>query len=288
MGRIRIGVSGWRYDDWRGDFYPAGLRHDDELAYAASRFDTLEINGTFYGLSTPGAFHGWAASVPDDFVFAVKGSRFITHNKKLRDVRSALANFFASGVLELDHRLGPILWQLPARLRFERGRVDDFLAQLPHDTSAAVTLAKEHDDRVAEVGYGPGSNHRVRHVIEVRHDSFLCEEMVTLAHRHGVAIACSHSVEWPYLEQITAGFVYVRLHGPDELYASGYGEDRLAAWAKRLEAWRSGDEPSDAVVVSDREPPPRHERDVYVYFDNDGGGHAPRDATRLRQLTAET
>ena len=284
MGRLRIGVSGWNYDDWRGAFYPDTLPRGDELAYVGERFDTVEVNGTFYGLADPDSFERWRDAVPAGTVLAVKGSRFITHNKKLRDTGTAVANFFASGVLELGSELGPILWQLPEHLHFDAGRVEEFLAGLPHDTDAAAELARGHDERVETPAYGPGTNHRMRHVLEVRHDSYLCEQMVAIARRHGVALAVSHASAWPYSEEVTAGFVYVRLHGPDEPYASAYDEEALARWASRLEQWRDAQQPADACTITDRRPPRRRGRDVYVYFNNDKGGHAPRQAARLREL----
>jgi len=284
MGRIRVGPSGWNYEGWRGDFYPGDLPKSRELSYVGDRFDTVEVNGTFYALSTPKSFRRWYGAVPAGFVFAVKGSRYITHNKKLKDVSGALANFFAQGVLELDDKLGPVLWQLSKSLHFDEDRVEGFLAQLPHDTDAAAALARRHDDRIEDVAYGPGANHRLRHVLEIRHPSYLCEEMISLARRHGVALAFSHSAEWPYLEEITAGFVYLRLHGPGRLYGSPYGEEALRRWAARAEHWRNAVEPDDAERITNRKPPERKERDVYVYFDNDQGGHAPREAARLAEL----
>lgn len=287
MGRIRIGVSGWNYDSWRGSFYPDDLPRREELRYAGERFDTLEVNATFYRLARPQQCERWRDAVPAATVLAVKGSRFITHNKKLADADSALANFLASGILALDTKLGPILWQLPEQLHFDAERVEGFLASLPHDTEAAAELARAHADRVEEAVYGTGTNHRLRHVLEVRHASYLCEELVTIARRHGVALAFSHAQEWPYTEEVTAGFVYVRLHGPGELYASSYSEDELRAWAARLRRWRAADQPTDARTITDHTPPDRQERDVYVYFDNDAGGHAPRNAARLRALVDE-
>ncbi|MEX2551362.1 MAG: DUF72 domain-containing protein [Nitriliruptoraceae bacterium] len=287
MGRIRIGVSGWDYESWRGDFYPDDLKRRDELAYAGQRFDTLEVNGTFYRLTKPERCIGWRDAVPADVVLAVKGSRFITHNKKLRGTAPAVANFLATGILELGSKLGPILWQLPEQLHFDAARVNHFLAGLPHDTDAAAELARDHDDRVEEAAYGTGANHRMRHVLEVRHESYLCAEMVAIARRHGVALAASHAAAWPYTEEVTAGFVYLRLHGPGALYASSYGEDELRAWAQRLQRWRIGDQPADAHTITDRAPPARRERDVYVYFNNDASGYAPRNAARLRALVAE-
>lgn len=284
MASIRIGISGWSYKDWRGSFYPDDLPREDELGYAASRFDTLEINGTFYGLTTPAVCREWYQAAPRGFVYSVKGSRFITHNKKLSDVESALANFFASGVLELREKLGPILWQLPERSRFEAERVDRFLGMLPRDTDTATRLARRHDDRIEEAGYGDDANHRVRHVFESRHESFLQPEMARIARRHGVALAFSHSSGWPYVEEITAGFVYLRLHGPDEIYDSTYGAERLRSWADRISSWQAGREPEDAARISDLQPPRRKGRDVYVYFDNTAGGQAPREALKLREL----
>lgn len=285
MGRIRIGISGWSYDGWRGEVYPESLPRSRELEHIAGQVDTVEVNATYRSLASPEAVRRWYDAVPADFVFAVKGSRFITHNKNLADLGPALANFFAAGVLELGEKLGPVLWQVPAQLHFDAERVEDFLAQLPHDTDAAAELAAGHDDNVAEASFGGEDNHRLRHALEVRHDSWLCAEMVRIARRHGVAlVTADSSQDWPLTEELTAGFVYVRLHGPGELYASGYGDDALAGWAERLVRWRDGDEPDDARRITDRQPPDRMERDVYVYFNNDKGAHAPRDAARLREL----
>ena len=284
MGTIRIGISGWRYDAWRGDFYPEGLRTRDQLSYATSTFDTLEVNGTFYGLVSPDTVRAWRRDAPSGFVYAVKGSRFITHNKKLKDPHGPLANFFAQGVLELDDMLGPLLWQLPGNLRFDAERLEAFLGLLPRDTSAAAALARQHDDRVNDVAYGPGTRHRLRHVLEVRHPSFLGDEAVRIARRHGVALAFSHAGDWPYTEEVTAGFVYVRLHGTSPTYGSAYGPAALRRWADRIRRWADAGEPDDAVRISDRQPPRRKGRDVYVYFDNDMGGHAPREAQQLQDL----
>ena len=284
MGKIRIGLSGWNYEGWRGDFYPGPLRQSDELAYVGDRFPTVEVNSTFYGLLRPATFSRWYACVPPGFVFALKGSRFITHNKKLANVDAALANFFASGILELDDKLGPILWQLSQHFHFDAQLLDGFLERLPTDTHAAAALARRHDERIEDVGYGPGAQHRIRHVIEVRHSSWLCAEMAGIARRRGVALAFSHSSQWPYTEEITAGFVYVRLHGPGRLYASAYGEAALRSWADRLGRWHEAAEPDDADRITSRRAPARKARDVYVYFDNDESGYAPREAAMLRQM----
>ena len=284
MGRIRIGPSGWSYDEWSGGFYPSGLSSEERLEYVADRFDTVEVNGTFYSLTTPSAVRGWRDQTPQWFIFAIKGSRYITHVKRLRDPAQALANFFASGVLDLGERLGPVLWQLPPNLKFDRDRLEAFLELLPHDTDQAAALAREHDDRVGAVSYGDGVNHRLRHVVEFRHPSFFSAEPLSLARQHGCAVACSHSTEWPLSGDVTAGFVYIRLHGPGETYASGYGDDELRRWAERAGTWRGGGEVDDLPTFSEAQPPERKERDVYVYFDNTAAGHAPEDALRLRGL----
>jgi uncharacterized protein YecE (DUF72 family) len=285
-GKIRIGLSGWSYQGWRGDFYPEGLAQKQELAYASSHFPSLEINGTFYGLSTPKTMRAWYQTAPKDFVYAVKGSRFITHNKKLNDVDEPLANFMASGILELREKLGPILWQLGPDLRFDAERIDRFLDLLPRDLDAVADLAGEATLERASARARLGANHRVRHVIEPRHESFFVEEMASIARRHGVAFASSHSSAWPYIEELTAGFVYLRLHGPRQLYSSGYTSSELQEWAGKIRAWSSGSEPEDARRITERKPPKRRHRDVYVYFDNDSGGHAPRNAMELIGLLA--
>lgn len=284
MGRIRIGLSGWSYDDWRGDFYPEDLAPGDELRFASREFDTIEVNATFYRLTSPDTCRRWRDETPSDFRFAIKGSRFITHNKRLKDTRQALANFLASGLLELGDKLGPILWQLPADLEFDSVVLETYLAMLPPDTQSAVDLASEHDDRVPDASYGNGDNQRMRHVVEVRHESFLSPETARIAGRRGAALCFSHSTGWPYIEEITAGFVYLRLHGPEAVYQSPYSDDSLEEWARRIRMWHLGDEPEDASRISGSKTAPRTERDVYVYFNNDMGGHAPRDAMRLREM----
>jgi uncharacterized protein YecE (DUF72 family) len=284
MGKIRIGLSGWSYDEWSGDFYPADLPADDRLRYLADRFDTVEVNGTFYSLTTPDAVRSWRDQTSRRFVFSVKGSRYITHNKRLHDPGQAMANFFASGILDLGRRLGPILWQLPPNLRYDRDDLEQFLDLLPHQTEAAVSLARRHDDRVDKASYGDGNNHRVRHVLEFRHPSFLVPEAMSITRRHGCAVACSHATDWPLAADVTAGFVYVRLHGPGEVYASRYEDEDLQRWAERVETWHRGNEVGDLATFSQSRPPERKERDVYVYFDNTAAGHAPQDALRFQEM----
>ncbi len=282
-GELRIGISGWRYRGWRGVFYPAGLAQRRELEFASRRFDTVEINGTFYGLQRPERFVRWREETPDDFVFAIKGSRFLTHMKKLRDVEAPLANFFASGPLALGGKLGPILWQLPPQAPFDPERVRAFLTRLPRTTTEASRLARRHDSRLDGRAWTRVLADRpIRHAIEPRHPSWFAPEVVRLLRDHRVALVFADTAGlFPYAEDVTADFVYVRLHGTAPIYAGGYDEAALAGWADRIRAWSAGGEPPDAQRILARAAPRRASRDVYVYFDNDAKVRAPFDARDL-------
>jgi uncharacterized protein YecE (DUF72 family) len=286
VGRIRVGISGWTYAPWRGVFYPERLPHARELAYAAERFSSIEINGTFYSLQRPSSFARWAAATPDDFVFSVKGSRFITHMLRLRNVEQALANFFASGLLLLGPKLGPILWQFPPNFAFDAPLLENFFQLLPRNTIEAANLGRSHDSRVEGRAHTETDENRpLRHAIEIRHDSFLTEDFIRLLRRHRVALVCADTVSWPRLVDATTDFVYCRLHGSRELYASGYGPKAIATWADRIAAWASGNPPG-GKRVSAFSPKEARPHDVYVYFDNDMKVRAPADALSLeRRLT---
>lgn len=284
-GDIRIGISGWRYAPWRGEFYPKGLRQKDELAYAAEKFRTIEINGTFYGTQRPQNFEAWRDAVPENFVFAVKAPRFITHIRRLREVEAPLANFFASGVLRLGPKLGPFLWQFPPSMRCDPGLFQEFLEMLPHDTRAAAKLAKQHDARLKQPDQAQIGAHRpLRHAVEIRHESFCTAEFIALLRRADVALVCADTVEWPRLMNATSDFIYCRLHGSEQLYASGYDDAALAAWRKRINAWVKGSTPAQAELVPDTPPDKKIPRDVFLYFDNDMKIRAPVDAARLEAL----
>lgn len=264
-GRIRVGISGWRYASWRGDFYPVGLPQRSELTYAASVLDTIELNGPFYSLQRPTSYQRWYDQTPDDFVFAVKGGRYITHLKRLRDVETALANFFASGPALLRQKLGPFLWQFPENLDLDLALFDSFLSRLPRSSTAMAELAARHDDKVKAVAYdAPETEVEVRHAVEVRSTTFQVAAFGDLLREHGVACVLADSARrWPQLDVVTASFDYIRLHGDAELYASRYSDASLRQWSERCR------------VAADAG------RDVYVYFDNDARGHAPHDAVRL-------
>ena len=281
---IRIGISGWTYPPWRRVFYPEGLPQKAEMAYAANTFPTIEVNGTFYGLQKPESFKRWRAQTPPDFVFAIKGSRYITHILRLKDARSALANFLASGLLALGPKLGPILWQVPPSLRFDPDVIDGFLGHLPPDFKSAAKLAAGHDRPIKGGAFLQiEENLPLRHALEIRHESFRDDRFITLLRKHGVAVVVADTVEWPCLQDITADFVYARLHGSEELYASGYTDDSLDNWARRFRAWSKGSEPRDAKRVDGKAPVrlSGKARDIFVYFDNDKKVRAPFDAMGL-------
>src|SRR4029453_1998017 len=236
MPQVRIGTSGWLYPGWRNTFYPPGLPQRAVLAYTAQQFNSVEVNGSFYSLQRPQTYRSWYEQSPREFVFALKGSRFITHNKKLIGGETALANFFASGLLLLKEKLGPIVWQLPTTARFDAGRLEAFFNVLPRDTTAAARLARRHDHRVAGRSAIPRiPRRRLRHAIEVRSERFFVPEMATLARRHGIAIVVSDAAGWPRVEELTAGFVYVRLHGAERTYASAYDDRALEPGGGRLD-----------------------------------------------------
>ena len=268
MGEVRVGISGWTYAGWRGDFYPRGLLQREELRYAAERLTSIEINGSFYSLQRPSSYRSWREQTPEGFVFAVKGGRFVTHLKRLRGVEAPLANFFASGVLGLGDRLGPVLWQLPATVQYDAHLLAAFFGLLPRTVGDAAALARRHDGRLPEertLTRAPRglADRPIRHALEFRHPSFCSPEAIALLREHDVACVVADSAgRWPHVEEVTSDLVYVRLHGDQELYTSGYSERALDAWADKVRRWSE-------------------QADVVVYFDNDAKGFAPHDAVAL-------
>ena len=286
MAKIRIGISGWRYKPWRGVFYPPGLAQRCELEFAARAFPTVEINGSFYSLQSPASYAAWHRATPDEFVFSVKGPRYITHMLRLKGVESALANFLASGIFNLKEKLGPLLWQLPPTLSYDAARLERFLALLPRSTAQALAIARKRQPRMhGRSRLAIDRNRVLRHAVEIRHPSFATESFIRLLRRYGAALVVADTAgKWPYLEDVTADFMYLRLHGDQELYTSGYTEAALERWSARIAAWSAGHEPHDPHRASGKGPPRRSGRDVYCYFDNDAKVHAPFDALRLSQL----
>jgi uncharacterized protein YecE (DUF72 family) len=259
--RILIGISGWRYAPWRGVFYPKGLPQRAELEYASRVMPTIEINGSFYSLQRPAYYAAWGRATPEGFTFSVKGSRFITHMLKLKEPERAMARFFGSGLLGLGPKLGPILWQFPQQFPFNEERFRRFLELLPGDTQEAADLARRHGE-LQRGGEAPESR-KLRYAVEIRHESYRDKRFFELLGRRGAALVVADTAgKWPYLEERTAEFMYVRLHGDVELYASGYSDAALDLWAARIRKWKRGG-------------------DVYCYFDNDAKVKAPFDAMTL-------
>ena len=255
---IRVGIGGWVFKPWRGTFYPKGLPQARELEYASRALTTIEINGTFYGSQRPESFRRWAVETPDDFVFSLKGPRFTTHRTVLSEAGPSIERFFASGVLELKSKLGPVLWQFPPFKAFEAGDFAAFLSLLP----------QRLDDRP------------IRHVVEVRHQSFCAPEFVTLMRKHAVAIAGIESDKHPLIADVASDFVYLRLQRTSEEIESGYSKSDLASWAKRARAFAEGGAPTDLPVLAPA-PQTKSKRDVFIYMISGAKVRAPAAAQAL-------
>jgi uncharacterized protein YecE (DUF72 family) len=269
---VRIGISGWRYEPWRGVFYPEGLPQRRELEFCGRHFPTVEINGSFYSLQRPEYYRQWYAGTPPGFLFAVKGSRYITHMLQLSHIEKPLANFFASGLLDLREKLGPFLWQFPPMFTFKADRLAAFFRLLPRSTEQALALARRRDARmIGRSRLAIDAQRPLRHAVEIRHPSFMTAGFVRLLREHDIGLVVADTAgKWPKMFQVTSDFVYVRLHGDVKIYTSGYSDKALDSWARRIRKWD------------------RDGRDVYVYFDNDVKVKAPFDALNLmRKLGLE-
>jgi uncharacterized protein YecE (DUF72 family) len=284
-GEVRIGISGWRYPPWRGTFYPRGLAQHRELGYASRILSSVEINGSFYSLQRPSSYAAWHDATPDDFVFAVKGPRYVTHMLKLRNIDAPMANFFASGLARLRSKLGPILWQLPPQMRYDEALLLQFLLALPRCGEEAAWLARGHDDKVrgrADFAFDPGQP--FRHAVEVRNPSFVHRDFVDMLRALDIAwVVADTGGRWPEYADVTSDFVYVRLHGATELYVSGYAPTEIARWARHIEAWIRGEPASDMPRIDTAATADATARDVFCYFDNTAKEHAPRNAEALMQ-----
>jgi uncharacterized protein YecE (DUF72 family) len=255
---IRVGIGGWTFEPWRGTFYPKGLKHAEELSYASKHVTAIEINGTFYRTQSAASFRKWRSETPDDFVFSIKGHRAVVNAKKLADSGEALDWFFKSGVFELGPKLGPLLWQLAPFKKFDAEDIEGFLKLLP----------REHDGQA------------LRHVLEVRHASFLVPEFVELLRKHNVATVYADSDDYPAMADVTADFVYARLQRSDESIETGYAPKVIAAWAERAKSWESGGEPDDLTRVSDKKAQ-KKKRDVFVFMIAGAKVRAPAAAQAL-------
>ncbi len=258
-GTIRVGIGGWNFAPWRGVFYPEGLPHAKELAYAGEHLTAIEINATYYGSQKPESFRRWAAAVPDGFRFSVKASRFATNRRVLREAGDSIKRFIGSGVTELGDRLGPLLWQFAPFKTFDAADFGGFLELLPAEADGL----------------------KLRHVVEVRHDSFRAPEFVALLRRFGVAVVFAEHATYPGIADVTADFVYARLQKGKDSIPTGYPPPALDAWAQRLRVWAAGDAPDDLPAVDAGKAPAATPRDVFAYFIHDGKVRAPAAAMAL-------
>jgi uncharacterized protein YecE (DUF72 family) len=288
QSQIRVGISGWRYEGWQGTFYPKGLPQRKELEFAAQHVNSIEINGTFYSMQRPKSFQQWSKETPDDFVFCVKGPKFITHVRQLQNVETPLANFLAQGLLRLGRKLGPILWQFPPSLSFDAQLFQDFFALLPRTRKQAAGYARQRDEWMADRSWlEVDEDLPLRHAVEIRHKSFAVPEYISLLRKYGIALVVADTPQWPRMMDVTADFVYCRLHGSEKLYANGYDAPAIDAWAHRIVTWSRGGEVADGMHVSEEPGQKLASRDVFVYCDNDAKVRAPFDAQSLHTRIAE-
>lgn len=258
-GKIRVGVGGWSYAPWRGVFYPKGLKQADELAYAASKLTSIEINATHYRLQSPKSFRIWGATAPDGFVFSVKGPRLVTQQKVLAETGRFVERFVNSGLGELGDKLGPILWQFAPFKRFDENDFGKFLDLLPRDLD----------------GY------KLNHVVEVRHASFNAPGFIQLARDAGVTIGYVDAESWPSIADLTGDVVYARLQRGDDTHAAAYPPGELDQWAGRAKTWAKGQTPDGLPLLGPAEGKETRPRDVFIYFIHEGKLRAPAAAMAL-------
>jgi uncharacterized protein YecE (DUF72 family) len=257
-GPIYIGIGGWTFAPWRGVFYPDGLPHAKELPYAAERLTSIEVNGTFYRTQTPATFRKWASEVPKTFKFSLKGPRFATNRRVLKEAGDSIKRFLDSGVTELGERLGPLLWQFAPTKKFDAGDFGGFLELLPDKSDG----------------------HKLRHVIEVRHDSFRNAEFIALLRKFGMPVVYTDHVKYPNIADATGKFIYARLQRGKDTIATAYPTKEIGGWAGRLRAWAEGKDPADLPRIG----APRQDeapREVFAYVIHEGKIRAPGGAMAL-------
>jgi uncharacterized protein YecE (DUF72 family) len=287
-GKIRIGIAGWRYDEWRGTFYPEDLAQKRELEYASRQLNSIELNGTFYSTQRPNSFQQWSKDTPDDFVFSIKGSQFITHIRKIENVETALANFLAQGLLRFGKKLGPILWQFPPNFSIDLPRLENFFKLLPRTQKQAAAYARQRDEWMASRSWlEVDEDLPLHHAVETRHKSFAVPEYVALLRENNIALVVADTVKLPVMMDVTADIVYCRLHGSEKLYPDGYTADAIDVWAHRVLAWSRGEDVTNSTRILADPGPKRDARDVFVYFDDDVKVRAPFDAMSLSARVAE-
>lgn len=256
--RIRVGVGGWTYEPWRGSFFPGSLPHSRELEYASRQLTAIEVNGTYYGTFKPASFKKWHDETPGDFMFSLKASRYATNRRVLADAGESITRFVESGISELGRKLGPIVWQFMPGKAFEPQDFGAFLALLP----AAV------------------DGQTLRHVVDVRHESFMTPDFLALARRYRVATVFTDAEQFPSFADLTGDLVYARLMQSEALMATGYADAALDAWAERARLWAAGSAPADLPGL---EAPATGcaPREVFIYFINGAKERAPAAAKAL-------
>jgi uncharacterized protein YecE (DUF72 family) len=259
QGHIYTGIGGWTYAPWRGEFYPKGLPQAQELTYAAQHLTSIEINGTFYRTQSPATYRKWASEVPDGFVFALKGPRFAVNRRVLAEAGDSIKKFLHSGVTELGDRLGPMLWQFAPTKKYDEADFGRFLELLP----------AEFDGRA------------MRHVVEVRHDSFCTPDFIKLLRQFHIPVVFSEHETYPAIADVTADFVYARLQKGEEKLKTGYPPKALDAWTARVTTWARGGLPDDLPLIDPAAKPKKQSRDVFVYFIHEAKLRAPAAAMAL-------
>lgn len=283
--RMRIGTSGWAYDSWRKDFFPAKTPRSEFLAYASRVFNSIEIDSTFYGTQPVSRYQNWYESTPDGFLFAIKGSRYITHMLKLKNCEHAVGNFFASGVLALREKLGPVLWQFSAKMPLDFDRFETFAKMLPRDLNEARELGLRHDKKLRRKPYlTVKENLPLRHAFELRNDKFFDKDFLVMLREYNIATVMASTAEkWPLFTDVTANFIYVRMHGEHQLYSGSYNQKTLDKWKHHISFWQKGCTPPELKHYLPAAPDKRL-RPIFMYFDNTEKAQAPVDALRFMKM----
>ncbi|MNE03669.1 hypothetical protein D3C80_961790 [compost metagenome] len=261
-GTIRSGIGGWTFEPWEGTFYPEKLAKKRQLEYAASKLSVIEVNGTYYGSQKPETFAKWASEVPDGFIFSLKASRFTTNRKVLADAGESIEKFLTQGLVELGDHLGPLLWQFAPTKKFEPEDFEAFLKLLPEKLEGLP----------------------LRHVVEVRHDSFKVPEFVALLEKYNIAPVCAEHFDYPMIADVTADFVYARLQKGSDDIPTCYADGDMKEWAKRLTTWAEGGVPNSLPLVDEKRTVKREPRDVFAFFIHEGKVNAPQGAMAMQAL----